>query len=155
MQQALAILVLYLSALAIGQGLPVNNVIPPPRPPPQTPEAMALSLHANCVDIGIATARDDRLGSRPGSSGSPGSPGSSASNSRSETPRMRRAEDIYPDLLVADCNNPQGGRHEIQLSLNRCFGWDPERVGLTVQKKYASCFVIAVACYSIWTFRSL
>ena len=139
MQQALAILALYLSALAVGQGLPMNNFIPPPRPPHPPPvELIATNLHKNCKDFEISSARRD------GSVRRPGSPDSTASYSGSEARRMRRADDVDGDVLIANCKNPQGIVHEVTLSLNRCFGWDPENIGLTAQLKYASCFAIAI-----------
>ncbi|KAB8258628.1 hypothetical protein BDV32DRAFT_125567 [Aspergillus pseudonomiae] len=128
MQQALAILALYLSALAVGQGLPMNNFIPPPRPPHPPPvELIATNLHKNCKDFEISSARRD------GSVRRPGSPDSTASYSGSEARRMRRADDVDGDVLIANCKNPQGIVHEVTLSLNRCFGWDPENIGLTAQ----------------------
>ncbi|KAE8402493.1 hypothetical protein BDV37DRAFT_284628 [Aspergillus pseudonomiae] len=144
MQQALAILALYLSALAVGQGLPMNNFIPPPRPPHPPPvELIATNLHKNCKDFEISSARRD------GSVRRPGSPDSTASYSGSEARRMRRADDVDGDVLIANCKNPQGIVHEVTLSLNRCFGWDPENIGLTAQLKYASCFAIAIVAVAV------
>ncbi|KNG84349.1 hypothetical protein ANOM_009495 [Aspergillus nomiae NRRL 13137] len=140
MQQALAILALYLSALAVGQGIPMNNFIPPPRPPHPPPvELIATNLHKNCKDFEISSARRDGSVRRPGS---PGSPDSTASYSGSEARRMRRADDVDGDVLIANCKNPQGIVHEVTLSLNRCFGWDPENIGLTAQLKEADASIV-------------
>ncbi|KAE8372476.1 hypothetical protein BDV26DRAFT_297844 [Aspergillus bertholletiae] len=134
MRQTLAVLVVYLVALALGQGIPMA----PSRPPSPSgeavpglpPDEIAYRLHRSCSHFTVTTVLD-----RPGQNTNQGrntdtDSSLSSSSSSDESGVRRRTDDHPPAYLGGECFY-QGARHKVRLNLNWCFGWNQEEVKFT------------------------